>query len=89
MTILTPDFDVAGAVFSDPRVGALDRGARRAVEAASDGALASDAQLYLRHVEGGETIRALARETGHHPSTILRRIAASKAGATIRQSMKR
>ncbi|WP_134725904.1 DUF6456 domain-containing protein [Paracoccus luteus] len=36
--------------------------------------LPDDARLYLRHVEGGETIRALARETGCHASTILRRI---------------
>lgn len=42
----------------------------------ADGALvgAQDAQLYLRHVEGGESIRALAREAGCHPSTIMRRI---------------
>ncbi|MTH35050.1 helix-turn-helix domain-containing protein [Paracoccus limosus] len=33
-----------------------------------------DLGLYLRHVEGGETIRALARELGCHASTILRRI---------------
>lgn len=33
-----------------------------------------DMGLYLRHVEGGETIRALAREMGCHASTILRRI---------------
>lgn len=33
-----------------------------------------DAKLYLRHVEDGELIRALAREAGCHPSTILRRI---------------
>ena len=36
--------------------------------------LPADAQLYLRHVEEGETIRALARELGCHASTILRRI---------------
>lgn len=36
--------------------------------------LPDDARLYLRHVQGGETIRALARETGCHASTILRRI---------------
>ncbi|WP_420818588.1 DUF6456 domain-containing protein [Paracoccus endophyticus] len=36
--------------------------------------LPEDARLYLRHVEGGATIRALARETGCHASTILRRI---------------
>lgn len=34
----------------------------------------ADLKLYLRHVEGGETIRALARESGCHASTILRRI---------------
>lgn len=33
-----------------------------------------DMGLYLRHVEGGETIRSLAREMGCHASTILRRI---------------
>lgn len=33
-----------------------------------------DLGLYLRHVEGGETIRSLARELGCHASTILRRI---------------
>ncbi|MFT4012993.1 MAG: DUF6456 domain-containing protein [Paracoccus sp. (in: a-proteobacteria)] len=33
-----------------------------------------DLGLYLRHVEGGETIRSLARELGLHASTILRRI---------------
>lgn len=33
-----------------------------------------DVRLYLRHVEGGEAIRALAREAGCHASTILRRI---------------
>ncbi|WP_459253779.1 DUF6456 domain-containing protein [Paracoccus jiaweipingae] len=44
--------------------------------AATDQALAAaeDAKLYLRHVEGGESIRALAREAGCHPSTMLRRI---------------
>lgn len=38
------------------------------------GARTDDVGLYLRHVEGGEAIRALARETGCHASTILRRI---------------
>lgn len=37
-------------------------------------ALPDDARLYLRHVEGGESIRAIARDAGCHPSTILRRI---------------
>ncbi|TXB71331.1 helix-turn-helix domain-containing protein [Paracoccus aurantiacus] len=36
--------------------------------------LADDARLYLRHVEGGESIRAIARDAGCHASTILRRI---------------
>nr|WP_207100715.1 DUF6456 domain-containing protein [Paracoccus shandongensis] len=33
-----------------------------------------DARLYLRHVEEGQSIRALARSEGCHASTILRRI---------------
>ena len=37
-------------------------------------ALSDDARLYLRHVEGGESIRALAREAGLHASTVMRRI---------------
>ncbi|MBA4489330.1 helix-turn-helix domain-containing protein [Paracoccus sp. S1E-3] len=41
---------------------------------ASEDSLAEDARLYLRHVEGGESIRAIARESGCHASTILRRI---------------
>lgn len=36
--------------------------------------LPEDAQLYLRHVEQGLTIRQIAREAGCHASTILRRI---------------
>ncbi|ODT60494.1 MAG: hypothetical protein ABS73_05570 [Paracoccus sp. SCN 68-21] len=36
--------------------------------------MTQDAQLYLRHVEQGVTIRALAREAGCHASTIMRRI---------------
>lgn len=44
-----------------------------AVQAGST-ALSGDARLYLRHVEGGETIRALAREAGLHASTVMRRI---------------
>lgn len=42
--------------------------------AAGTAALSHDARLYLRHVEGGETIRALAREAGLHASTVMRRI---------------
>lgn len=33
-----------------------------------------DIRLYLEHVEGGQSIRALAREAGVHASTILRRV---------------
>ncbi len=33
-----------------------------------------DIRLYLDHVEGGQSIRALAREAGVHASTILRRV---------------
>lgn len=36
--------------------------------------LSQEAKLYLRHVEGGETIRSLAREAGLHASTVMRRI---------------
>ncbi|WP_299360358.1 DUF6456 domain-containing protein [uncultured Paracoccus sp.] len=42
--------------------------------AGKDSALPDDARLYLRHVDSGESIRAIARDTGCHPSTILRRI---------------
>lgn len=34
----------------------------------------NEAETYLRHVEKGVSIRALAREAGCHPSTVLRRI---------------
>ncbi len=44
------------------------------VAQAGTAALSHDARLYLRHVEGGETIRALAREAGLHASTVMRRI---------------
>ncbi|MDO5370912.1 DUF6456 domain-containing protein [Paracoccus sp. (in: a-proteobacteria)] len=84
MTILTGDFADAAAISSRP-CGGLPSEATPAIPAApaADAAepagappsvLPDDARLYLRHVEGGETIRALARETGCHPSTILRRI---------------
>ncbi|MDO5657161.1 MAG: DUF6456 domain-containing protein [Paracoccus sp. (in: a-proteobacteria)] len=36
--------------------------------------IGADAALYLRHVEGGESIRAIARDLNCHASTILRRI---------------
>lgn len=66
MTILTGDFAMPpnGAVYrSETPPDITDRDS-----------LPEDAQLYLRHVEDGETIRALARKAGCHASTILRRI---------------
>lgn len=83
MTILTGDYIAAAAVTrsaqpmvapAEPKAAAMD-----ATPAAADlcddaAALPDDARLYKRHVEDGATIRALARETGFHASTILRRI---------------
>ncbi|MCP5036530.1 MAG: helix-turn-helix domain-containing protein, partial [Rhodobacteraceae bacterium] len=36
--------------------------------------VSSDVRLYLEHIEGGVTIRALARVNGVHASTILRKV---------------
>ncbi len=66
MTILTGDF-------ATPLMGAVNR-SRTPCDTAGRDALPEEARLYLRHVEDGETIRSLARETGCHASTILRRI---------------
>lgn len=66
MTILTGDFAI-DARDADGRPETVGGAAARAD-------LPEDARLYLRHVEEGETIRALAREAGCHASTILRRI---------------
>lgn len=73
MTIHTAAFaaELSGAT-GDAAAAAQDARPTQA-SAAPDEALA-DARLYLRHVERGETIRALAREFGCHPSTVLRRI---------------
>lgn len=76
MTILTGDFA------ADPQMARLplpvdeDAIAPEGASAAAtvQAEMSDDARLYLRHVEGGETIRALAREAGCHASTILRRI---------------
>jgi len=65
MTILTGDFAIHTSVAEYRSEGAVP---------AADTSLGDDARLYLRHVEHGETIRALAREAGCHASTILRRI---------------
>lgn len=66
MTILTGDF----AIHADD---AEHRAQVQQPSQAPDERM-QDAQLYLRHVEQGVTIRALAREAGCHASTILRRI---------------
>ncbi len=41
--------------------------------------VSDDVRLYLDHVEGGQTIRALARNTGVHASTILRKVRRTEA----------
>ncbi len=73
MTILTGEF-APDALIAGPLAGtessACDPPEPSPVQQAED----SNLKLYLRHVEGGETIRSLARETGCHASTILRRI---------------
>ncbi len=74
MTILTPDFGMAGAVLPKALGGAAAGPVLVPSETACDDSLTDDARLYLRHVEGGESIRAIAREAGCHASTILRRI---------------
>lgn len=73
MTILTGDFGPDALIAALPAgVGSTDGNPPEPphVGQAQD----SDLKLYLRHVEGGETIRSLAREVGCHASTILRRI---------------
>lgn len=80
MTILTGDFTFAAQIDAglgghrsegQPESQPQTTGASSAEGAT---ALPDDARLYLRHVEQGESIRALAREAGCHASTILRRI---------------
>ncbi|HMM08341.1 MAG TPA: DUF6456 domain-containing protein [Paracoccus solventivorans] len=76
MTILTGGFSGGAAV--PLSCGVVPPGSTAAPEPVADAGAAAtlpeDARLYLRHVQGGESIRALARETGCHASTILRRI---------------
>lgn len=69
MTILTGDFAFEKEVEGHRSDRSPETVAENGVSAIPD-----DAQLYLRHVEQGETIRLLAREAGCHASTILRRI---------------
>lgn len=66
MTLLTGDFAAECSVRGEKGESGTDR--------AEPGRLNEDALYYLRHVEGGESIRSLAREAGCHASTILRRI---------------
>ena len=57
MMILTGDLSAAAAVTPEGEPAAVAQPAAAAAVAADD--LPEDARLYLRHVEGGETIRAL------------------------------
>lgn len=73
MTILTGDFAPEASIAALPagfEVSALTGSDAEADSQTRD----DDLKLYLRHIEGGETIRSLAREAGCHASTILRRI---------------
>ncbi|WP_405405510.1 DUF6456 domain-containing protein [Paracoccus sp. Ld10] len=66
MTILTGDFAIHSGI-AEHRVQVQG-------QACAQDDMTEDARLYLRHVDHGVTIRALAREAGVHASTILRRI---------------
>lgn len=66
MTILTGDFAID--------CGIAEHRSHAAVTGPAGRQIPDDAKLYLRHVEDGISIRALARENGCHASTILRRI---------------
>ena len=66
MTLLTGDFAIDS-------LAAEHRSPTGLVGAPADD-MPDDARLYLRHVEEGQSIRALARSEGCHASTILRRI---------------
>ncbi|WP_199259300.1 DUF6456 domain-containing protein [Paracoccus binzhouensis] len=73
MTILTGDFAPEAPIAALPAgIGAA--ACNRPEPAPAPQTEDSDLTLYLRHVESGVSIRALARETGCHASTILRRI---------------
>lgn len=82
MTIQTGDFAL-GVVLAGLPTGFETKSApapdasvppQAAVPATTAPSEDGDLALYLRHVEGGEPIRAIARELGCHASTILRRI---------------
>lgn len=69
MTILNGDFAIDCGV-----AGQRSDASEQSPRATSGPAIPDDARLYLRHVEEGVSIRALAREAGCHASTIMRRI---------------
>lgn len=79
MTILTGDFSIDCGMAEQrleipaAMLRATPQPEAHASDSASD-AMPDDAKLYLRHIEDGISIRALARELGCHASTILRRI---------------
>ncbi|WBU65509.1 DUF6456 domain-containing protein [Paracoccus aerodenitrificans] len=73
MTVMKPDFAIAQAVPQRGEPAPQDRPHAGQAPSGSDH-LSEDARLYLLHVEEGESIRAIARAEGCHPSTILRRI---------------
>lgn len=64
MNMLTGDFAIGSGIAEH----------RSAIGFHTEESMPDDARLYLRHVEEGVAIRALAREAGCHASTILRRI---------------
>ncbi|WP_439116582.1 DUF6456 domain-containing protein [Paracoccus liaowanqingii] len=66
MTISTGDFAPCPGTTAHPSGAGDGKGEPRD--------MTEDARLYLRHVEQGIPIRALARESGCHASTILRRV---------------
>lgn len=77
MTALTGDFAVKSAIscIQTNATGAPDHGGDHDGEDRSESfPHPEDVNYYLRHVQDGCSIRALAREAGCHDSTILRRI---------------
>lgn len=64
MNMLTGDFTIGSGIAEH----------RSVIGFHTEESMPDDARLYLRHVEEGVAIRALAREAGCHASTILRRI---------------
>ncbi|WP_235829807.1 DUF6456 domain-containing protein [Frigidibacter oleivorans] len=69
MTMTTSLGEIAGGI-----AGGIAGAPARPVAVPFPDWLPENAQLYLRHVEGGQSIRAIARAEGCHASTILRRV---------------